>query len=291
MNEHERVDQVQEWWASNPMTYGSVHGRLDYADGEYQLGSLEFFDRVDREFYSWTKQMHSERPFDRLFPYKKYANQGRVLEVGCGLGTMAMNWAKNGANVTAVDLNSTSVEQTTRRFELHKLNGEVRMADARNLPFEDGTFDYGYSWGVLHHSPDLRGSIDELIRVVKPGGGFGIMLYNRNSILYRYIIQYIEGFLHYENRFLGPLELASRYGDGDRDEGNPHTWPITSTEAHEMLDRHSKNTEVRRFGNDLDGNLRFMLPFVAKYLPLSVYKSWGRRYGWGLWITGTKSPA
>lgn len=289
MSEEKIVQEVQDWWASNPMTYGSVHGVSEFEDGTYELGTKEFLDRVDSEFYSWTAQMHGDRPFDRLFPYQKYADGHRVIEVGCGLGTMAMNWARNGSSVTAVDLNETSIEQTLRRFEYHNLVGDIRLADARHLPFDDGTFDYGYSWGVLHHSPDLRGSINELLRVVKPGGGFGIMLYNRNSILYRYIIQYIEGFLHYENRFLGPLELASRYGDGDRDEGNPHTWPITTAEAHELLATHSKDTEVKRFGNDLDGNLRFMIPFIAKYLPLFVYKSWGRRFGWGLWITGTKA--
>lgn len=289
MSNNEIVDQVQEWWASNPMTYASVHGQLGYEEGSYELGSREFFDRVDHEFYSWTVQLHDKKPFDRLFPYETYGKDSRVIEIGCGLGTMAMNWAKNGASISAVDLNSTSIEQTSKRFEYHQLDGDIRLADARHLPFEDATFDYGYSWGVLHHSPNLRESVDELLRVIKPGGGFGIMLYNRNSILYRYIIQYIEGFLHYENRFLGPLELASRYGDGDREEGNPHTWPITSSEAHELLGPHSSDTKVKRFGNDLNSNLRFMMPFVARYLPRFVYKSWGRRVGWGLWIYGTKS--
>jgi 2-polyprenyl-3-methyl-5-hydroxy-6-metoxy-1,4-benzoquinol methylase len=289
MSDEKVVQQVQDWWASNPMTYATVHGQLGFKDGAYEMGTREFFDRVDKEFYSWTAQMHADRPFDRLFPYEKYADGSRVLEVGCGLGTMAMNWARNGSSVTAVDLNATSIEQTSRRFKFHELQGDIRLADAHALSFDDAAFDYGYSWGVLHHSPDLAGSVKELMRVIKPGGGFGIMLYNRNSILYRYVIQYIEGFLHYENRFLGPLELASRYGDGDRDEGNPHTWPITTAEALDLLAPYSRDTEVKRFGNDLDGNLRFMLPFVARYLPKSVYKSWGRRFGWGLWIYGTRS--
>lgn len=281
------VAEVERWWAENPMTYGAEHGRAVYDDGEYRLGSREFFERVDREFYSWNTPLHGERPFSRLFPYESYAG-GRVLEVGCGMGTMASNWAKAGGRVTAVDLNPTAAEMTRRRFELYGLAGEVRQEDARRLPFKEGEFDYAYSFGVLHHSPDLAGSVAELMRVLRPGGGFGVMLYNRRSLLYWYTIKYLQGFLHYENRFLGPLELASRYGDGDTAEGNPHTWPITKNEALEMFGPYGRNVTVRCLGTELDPLLRQMLPFVGRVVPRVVRKAWARRYGWSLWISGNK---
>jgi ubiquinone/menaquinone biosynthesis C-methylase UbiE len=282
------VGEVERWWAENPMTYGAEHGQAVYDDGEYQLGTRPFFERVDREFYSWNRPLHGERPFDRLFPYGRCAGGGRVLEVGCGMGTMAMNWARAGARMTAVDLNPTAVEMTRRRFELFGLEGDVRQEDARALPFPDGHFDYAYSFGVLHHSPDLEQSVAELMRVLRPGGGFGVMLYNRRSILYRYSVEYLQGFLHYENRFLGPLELASRYGDGDTAEGNPHTWPITREEALAMFAPYSRGVRVRCLGTDLDQLFRQMLPFVGRLVPRLVRKSWARRYGWSLWISGDK---
>lgn len=289
-NDAEDVSEVQRWWAENPMTYGEVHGRAAYADAAYQLGTPEFFARLDREFYSWNTPLHDARPFGRLFPYDEYAG-GRVLEVGCGLGTMAMNWARAGARVTAVDLNPTSIEMTRRRFALHGLAGDIRLEDARTLPFADNSFDYCYSWGVLHHSPDLEQSIAELMRVLRRGGGFGVMLYNRRSVLYRYQIEYLQGFLHYENQFLGALELASRYGDGDAQEGNPHTWPVTAEEARAMLLPYSRNVSVQRLGTELDQIFRQMLPFVARVVPRFARKSWARRYGWSLWIAGTKDDS
>ena len=283
------VQEVREWWAQNPMTYGAAHGQTEYEDGRYEAGSREFFERLDREFYSWNTPLHDERPFGRLFPYETYApSGGRVLEVGCGLGTMAMNWARQGARVSAVDLNPTSIEMTRKRFALHGLDGDIRLEDARSLPFADAAFDYGYSWGVLHHSPDLEQSVAELLRVIKPGGGFGLMLYNRRSILYWYTIEYLQGYLHYENQFLGPLELASRYGDGDAAEGNPHTWPITTAEAEELLRPHSRDVRVRRLGTELDNIFRQMLPFVGRIVPRVARKAWARRYGWSLWIEGHK---
>jgi hypothetical protein len=127
------------------------------------------------------------------------------------------------------------------------------------------------------------------MRVVRPGGGFAVMLYNRRSILYLYTVAYLEGFLHYENQFLGPLELASRYGDGGQQEGNPHTWPVTKEEAESLFRAYSTDVKIRLLGTELDRIFRQLFPFLARVLPRSAYKSWARRYGWSLWIEGHKS--
>ena len=187
---------VRDWWAENPMTYGDTHGRTGFGGQAQEPGSAAFFDALDKRFYDWNEPLHGERPFSRLFPYGRYGPGARVLEIGCGLGTMAMNWARTGVTMSAVDLNPTSIAQTRCRFELNGLAGDIRLMDGNSLDFEDGTFDYVYSWGVLHHSPDLARSLREMMRVLKPGGGFGLMLYNRKSILHRYLMQYVEGFLH-----------------------------------------------------------------------------------------------
>ena len=271
------------------MTYASTHGEAEYDDGSYEMGSREFFDRLDKEFYSWNTPLHYKRPFDRLFPYEEYGERTRILEIGCGLGTMAMNWALNRSTVTAVDLNPTAVAQTKLRFELYGIKGDIHIEDADQLSFKDHTFDYAYSWGVLHHSPNLEKSVSEIMRVLKSGGGFGIMLYNRKSILYGYTLKYIEGFLHYENRFLGPLELASRYSDGHREEGNPYTWPVTEAEIREILTPYCSELNVKKFGNELDSIAKFLLPGFGMILPRWAKKVWARRFGWSLWISGLKA--
>lgn len=281
--------EVQAWWRDNPMTYGAEHGRTSFRDGAFEMGTLEFFERLDREFYRWNHPLHGERPFDRLFPYRDHGAGARVLEIGCGLGTMAMNWAKNGVDLTAVDLNPTSIEQTRSRFELMGLRGRIELMDGRQLDLPDAHFDYAYSWGVLHHSPDLAQSLREMMRVLKPGGGFGLMLYHRRSVLHAYKTLYTEGFLHYENRFLGPLELASRYGDGARAEGNPHTWPVTKDELRAMLGPSSRDIDFRVLGTDLDTALHALLPGLGLILPSWAKKPWARRFGWSLWAHGHKS--
>src|SRR5262249_10933528 len=156
--------------------------------------------------------------------------------------------------------NPVSVAQTRRRFELMGLRGDIREADARHLDLPDASFDYVYSWGVLHHSPDIAGSLRELMRVLKPGGCFGVMVYNRRSVLHWYMPLYLEGFLHLERDFLDPLALASRYGDGDRAEGNPHTWPMTVDEMHTLLRPFSRDVATRILGTDVDSIFTLLLP-------------------------------
>jgi SAM-dependent methyltransferase len=279
---------VADWWRDNPMTYAAEHGHAEYSDGRYEMGTAQFFERLDREFYSWNKPLHRTRPFERLFPYDRYKIGSKVLEVGCGLGTLAMNWARSGADVTAVDLNPTSIEQTRKRFDLMDLTARIEPMDARHLGLPDAAFDYVYSWGVLHHSPNIDGSFKEMMRVLKPGGGFGIMVYNRHSLLYWYKVLFTEGFLHDERRFLTPLDLASRYSDGARAEGNPYTWPVTAAELRRMLSANSKDLRIRILGTDLDTVFHALLPGLGLFLPAWAKKTWARRFGWSLWAYGHK---
>ncbi len=280
---------IRDWWAAAPQTYGTVHGQATYEteDGRteaFSLGTRDFFEHVDRTFYKWTDGLHTEDAFfARLFTYEQYRNLD-VLEIGCGLGTMAMNWARQGAKITAIDLNPISVAQTSQRFKLYGLTGLILQMDANNLSFGDQAFDYVYSWGVLHHSPDLQRSVDEAFRVLRPGGGFGIMLYNRRSVFYWHRIRYLEGYLHGESRFLTSLQLASRYTDGSEQEGNPHTWPVTREEVRRMFRPYS--ADVRVFAG---GIIDYGLPRkLEAYFPQVLKEAWARRWGWSLWITGTK---
>ena len=281
-------EAVRDWWERNPMTYGAAHGAAAFDDGEYARGTRAFFERLDREFYRWNAPLHRKRPFDRLFPYELYGKDADVLEIGCGLGTMAMHWAQVGANITAVDLNPTAVASTRRRFELFGLTGDIREADAMKLPFAGGRFDYAYSWGVLHHAPELGRSLAEMMRVLKSGGGFGLMLYHRRSFMHLYMTRYVEGFLHYESRFVDALALASRYGDARREEGNPHTWPVTKRELRRLLAPFVQDLEFRVLGTDLDMIFKFLLPGLGSSLPAFIKKPWARRFGWGLWASGRK---
>lgn len=289
MTDQPMAADVARWWADNPQTYGDLHGAATFGGEARPLETREFFENADERLCQWNRPLHEPgRPFGRLFPFDRFRGK-RVLEVGCGMGGMAAMWAQAGAHVTAVDLNPVAVAQTRRRFALFDLPGDVRQADGRELPFDEASFDYVYSWGVLHHSPDLDASIGQLLRTLRPGGEYGVMLYHRRSLLYWYRILFLEGWLHGERLFLDEPALVSRYTDGERAEGNPHTRPITRREAHAIFGPRTRSVDVRVLGTDIDGILGAeLLPGAWPAIPRALRKAIARRWGWSLWISGVR---
>jgi ubiquinone/menaquinone biosynthesis C-methylase UbiE len=139
--------------------------------------SKEYFDEIEAFRYFDQPFIHSFAQFTRY-------HGKRVLEVGFGAGTDFIQWLRAGAIASGIDLTPEALKNLTHRIEVYDLPkpGRLEVSDAENLPFTDGSFDLGYSFGVLHHTPDTEKAIRELVRVVKPGGEIKIMLYNRRSI-------------------------------------------------------------------------------------------------------------
>jgi len=137
-------------------------------------GSKAFYDEVEAARYR-------AEPFIVGFAEFEHWRGKRVLEVGVGLGTDFVNFARAGAELTGVDLTEAAVAAVRRRLELEQLEAHLEVADAEDLPFADGRFDLVYSWGVLHHTPDTARSLSEVRRVLRPGGEARIMLYSRRS--------------------------------------------------------------------------------------------------------------
>ena len=98
----------------------------------------------------------------------------RVLEVGCGTGCDLLQFAKHGALATGVDITPRHLELARQRVGSL---ATVVHGDARNLPFRDASFDYVYSHGVLHHSDHPREIVEEIFRVLRPGGRFNVHVY------------------------------------------------------------------------------------------------------------------
>jgi SAM-dependent methyltransferase len=108
-----------------------------------------------------------------------------VLEIGFGPGYDALTFLQNGALYTGIDITPENVERTKQHLAFFGLVPDVREGDAEHLEFADDSFDAIYSNGVLHHVPDIQRAFREVRRVLKPGGSFYVILYNRNSLFYR----------------------------------------------------------------------------------------------------------
>jgi SAM-dependent methyltransferase len=106
-----------------------------------------------------------------------------VLDVGCGMGRFSEVATRWGANVVGVDLSAAA------EVAAYNLNGRefaALQADVFALPFAPGTFDYIYSIGVLHHTPDCEQAFKALPRYLKPGGHIAIWVYSGYNKWYRF---------------------------------------------------------------------------------------------------------
>jgi ubiquinone/menaquinone biosynthesis C-methylase UbiE len=104
-----------------------------------------------------------------------------VLEVGISAGTDFLNWVRQGAIATGIDLTEQGVALTRERLSLEGLAAQVQVADAENLPFSDDTFDLVYSYGVLHRPPNTARAIHEVHRILRRGGVAQVMIYHSSS--------------------------------------------------------------------------------------------------------------
>lgn len=140
--------------------------------------------------------------------------QGKnVLEIGCGIGTDGLQFAKNGAVYTGVDLTERAIGTAKIQFNKFNVSGTFMQANAEKLPFKDNTFDLVYSFGVLHHTPHPQKAFNEVYRVLKPGGKAIIMLYARGW-KHWFVRCFWYGLLHLEFVRFGIQETFNRRSDG-----------------------------------------------------------------------------
>src|SRR3989338_2647216 len=154
--------KIKNWWEN--------HLPQD-AYSSKKINTKPYFDEQEQKRYEIYYKY-----FPEILKWDKWKGK-KVLEIGCGGGTDILQFAKNGAIVTGIDLTQTAIQITKKRFDAYNLKGTFIQADAENLPFEDNNFDFVYSLGVLHHTPDTERAIREAYRVLKPNGKILIHLY------------------------------------------------------------------------------------------------------------------
>lgn len=146
---------------------------------------------VDGNLFQVIEQRYRMEPWLRRELRTIPNGLGKYLEVGCGQGVDSYFICSNLNNhddYKAIDFSTKSVERAARYltearkiFDL-KTKPVFSQGDALNLNFKDAEFDFVYSMGVIHHTPDPQQAIDEVFRVLKPKGTAKIFLYRRNSL-------------------------------------------------------------------------------------------------------------
>lgn len=177
----------------------------------------------------------------RQFQFGKWHGK-RVLEIGCGSGIDAVEFARNGAVVTCVDLTDNAINLTRQLMIDNGIEPYVLKTDATNLPFPNASFDLVYSYGVLHHIEDVDSVLSEIRRVLTRNGVLMTMLYNKDSLLYAYSIVYEHGIKENLLNKMGDDELTAKFSERNID--CPYTHAYTKSEAQTKFGQYFRSVSV-----------------------------------------------
>lgn len=264
-------NQVRDFW--NNESCGEV-----YADGENQ-----------KDYYEAHRKARYElEPYIIEFAGFQDGNNKDVLEVGVGMGSDHIEWAKSKPRtLTGVDLTPRAVDHTRKRLSVYNLESKISVADAENLPFDDMSFDLVYSWGVLHHSPNTKKAIDEVFRVLRPGGIARIMIYHKYSLT-GYMLWIKYGLLA-GKPFRKLPEIYANHLE------SPGTKAFSLDEAKAML---KDFTSVKAWSQLSFGDLLYgavgqqhkgaMLTIAKKIWPRNLFKKIFKNHGLTLFIEAVK---
>lgn len=267
-----QVERVRDYWNRRP---------CNIRHSPRAIGTKEYFDEVEARKY------FVEPHIPRFVEFPRWRGK-RVLEIGCGIGTDTINFARNGAKVTAVDLSEKSIEIARTRAEVYGFQEDVQFfcgnAEelSRFVPTE--SYDLIYSFGAIHHTPHPDRVLDQFHNYTRPGTTIKIMVYHRRSWKVAWILL-SEG----KGRFWAAEKLIAKNSEAQT--GCPITYSYTRREGRELLETHG--FRVREIF--ADHIFPYRIPQYVEYEYVkSAYFSWmppklfhglEKRVGWHLCVT------
>jgi 2-polyprenyl-3-methyl-5-hydroxy-6-metoxy-1,4-benzoquinol methylase len=266
------IDRVRDFWNALP---------CNIRHSTKSVGTREYFDEVERRKYL----VEPHIPMFADFP--KWAGR-RVLEIGCGLGTDTVNFARAGAHVTAVELSDESAALARARLDLYGLSDRatIHVGNAEELPsvLPPETFDLVYSFGVIHHSPHPRRIVEHLRSYMTPESELRLMVYARISYKLFWIMKE-EGIWDMSRID----ELIARRSEAQT--GCPVTYTYTDTTVRELL-RGFTVRDVRKahiFTWDLDAYRSYEYRKAPEWEGVSdaALAELERELGWHLLVRAT----
>jgi 2-polyprenyl-3-methyl-5-hydroxy-6-metoxy-1,4-benzoquinol methylase len=274
MNTFQRtpIDEVREFWDRRP---------CNVRHSQKPRGTREYFDEVEARKYFVEPHIPGFADFERW-------RGKRVLEVGCGIGTDTINFARAGATVQAVELSEESLDIARRRAEVYGVSDRIdfRSGNAEELdrfvPVE--AYDLVYSFGVIHHTPHPGRVLEQARQYLRRGGMLKVMVYHRWSWRVAQIVV-TEG----HGRFWAAGELVAKRSEAQA--GSPVSYVYSRRELTTILkDRGFRPLEMRiehifpyRVSDYTE--YRYSKPWHFRLMPDPLFRALERRLGWHLCVT------
>ena len=253
------IDDVKDYWNRQPCNV--KHSKKD-------VGTVEYFDEVERKRYT------AEPHIPAFADFASWKGK-KVLEVGCGLGTEGINFARAGAKYTATDLSSESLNLARQRFSVYNQEGDFYLGNSEELTsfLPRQKFDLIYSFGVIHHSPNPGKIFDQIYEYMDDDSILKIMLYAKDSW---------KGYM-----------IDAGYDQPEAQYGCPIANMYTDDEVREMMMRfdvlsieqdHIFPYQIKPYKEG-----KFVKEPWFEAMPDPMFNSLKKRLGWHLLITARRS--
>jgi 2-polyprenyl-3-methyl-5-hydroxy-6-metoxy-1,4-benzoquinol methylase len=274
-----QIARVRDYWNNRP---------CNIRHSTQPVGTREYFDEVEARKY------RVEPHIPAFADFEKWRGK-KVLEIGCGIGTDTINFARHGAQVTTVDLSEKSMALARQRAEVFGLTDRIRFCpgNAEELttfvPVEP--YDLIYSFGVIHHTPHPDAVLEQLRKYAHPPGcpqktTVKIMVYYKWSWKVGWIVA-TEG----HGKFWKLDDLVATSSEAQT--GCPITYTYTRKSGKALLERHGfKVTDVA-----VDHIFPYRIPDYVQYryvrepyfawMPPAMFRAMEKRLGWHLCLTAT----
>lgn len=270
------IEAVQDYWNRRP---------CNIKHSTQPIGSRQFYDEIEaRKFLV--------EPHIPLFANFSSMKGKKVLEIGCGLGVASINFARAGAQVTAVDLSNESLAVAKKNAEVCGVADRIQFHQGNSenlsniLPADQ--FDLIYSFGVIHHSPHP----DKILRAVRPylkaDGQLKIMVYHRRSW------KVLEILLGYGKcQFWKMRRLIANYSEAQV--GCPVTYSYSKKEGESLITAQGYQVMDTRVDHIFPYRIkdyvqyRYVKRWYFRWMPHKLFRALEKCFGWHLCLTAVKN--
>lgn len=267
-----KIDEVKEYWDSRP---------CNLRHSKEPVGTVKYFNDVERKKYFVEGHIVDFAKFPQW--------EGKtVLEIGCGLGTETVNFARAGAEVTVVELSEKSIELAQQRVKAFGLSDKVKFyqGNAEDLTriVPEKKFDLVWSFGVIHHSPHPNRIIRRIRKYMGPQSELRIMLYYKYSWKVFWILMKFG-----KGAFWKLDELVAKYSEAQL--GCPVTYVYSEWDAWKLLQGFEiKSVQIEHIFSykfpEYKDNI-YKRVWYFRFLPRKVFHWLEKKFGWHMCITAT----
>jgi SAM-dependent methyltransferase len=267
------IDRVREYWNDRP---------CNLRHSPAPVGTRQYFDEVE------TRKYFVEPHIPGFAEFQRWSGK-RVLEIGCGLGTDTINFARAGASVTAVELSARSLDLARQRAEVFGLSDRITFVEgnAERLSecVEAAPYDLIYSFGVIHHTPHPARALRQIrAHYAGPQTTLKLMVYSRWSWkVLAIVLREAHGM------FWKLDEVVARHSEAQT--GCPVTYTYSRRSARRLLEENGFDVDDLFVDHIFPYHVpdyvqyRYRKTPLFRWLPHPAMRAVERRLGWHLCVT------